>query len=133
MASPLTGRCLCGEVRYCAGPLLYPATLCHCASCRRASGAHALGWFTVRVADLAWTGTEPRRYASSPGVLRTFCGRCGGPLTYQSDKRPDEVDITIGTLDAPAGTAPADHIYMEDAVPWDRPADGLPQFMRTRA
>ena len=38
---PFAGGCLCGTVRYQAHSLLYPATLCHCTSCRRAAGAHA--------------------------------------------------------------------------------------------
>ena len=29
--------------------------------------------------------------------------------------------------------APADHIYMADAAAWDKPCDGLPQFLATRA
>lgn len=128
----LTGRCLCGAVRYVAGPLLYPATLCHCTSCRRASGAHALGWFTVRGEDLAFSGTTPREYHSSPGVRRTFCGRCGTPLTYARDQRPGEVDVTLGTLDDPDLVPPIDHIYMEDAAAWDRPGDGRPEHPKTR-
>jgi hypothetical protein len=128
----LTGRCLCGAIQYRCGPMLYPPTLCHCESCRRASGAHAVGWLTVKAADLVYTGARPREYASSPGVLRTFCGQCGTPLTYSSVGRPMEVDITISTLDQPSLAAPDSHIWMQDAVSWDVPADGLPCYSRTR-
>jgi len=126
----LTGGCFCGAVRYRAGALLYPPTLCHCESCRKAAGAHAVGWLTVHVATFAYTGAPPVDYASSPGVLRQFCGRCGTPLTYRRDTRPEEVDIGIATLDDPASVAPVDHIWMEDALPWDRPGDGLPVYPR---
>jgi hypothetical protein len=130
--TPLTGRCLCGAVRYRAGAPLYPPTLCHCESCRRAAGAHVVAWLTVRADSFAYTATAPLRYASSPGVLREFCGRCGTPLTYRAARRADEVDIGLATLDAAARFAPADHIWMEDALPWDRPGDGLPQYPRGR-
>jgi len=40
----LTGRCLCGAVRYECGAPISPAAFCHCESCRRASGAHAVAW-----------------------------------------------------------------------------------------
>ena len=131
-AGVLAGRCLCRAVRYRCGPLLYPPTLCHCESCRRAAGAHAVGWFTVRRSDLTWTGTAPREFESSPGVNRTFCGQCGTPLTYRSAKRPEEVDLTIGSLERPELAPPADHIWMDDAPSWDRPGDGLPQYAGAR-
>ena len=126
MPETLTGRCLCAAIRYQCGPLLYPATLCHCESCRRAAGAHAVGWLTVNAANLAYTAGAPREFESSPGVHRAFCGRCGTPLTYRNARRPDEVDVTIGSLDRPEQAAPTDHIWMRDAPSWDRPGDGLP-------
>jgi|HubBroStandDraft_4_1064222.scaffolds.fasta_scaffold2574008_2 hypothetical protein len=43
-----------------------------------------------------------------------------------------EVDITISTLDQPSLAAPDSHIWMQDAVSWDVPADGLPCYSRTR-
>ena len=132
MSEKLLGRCLCGAVRYECGPLLYPPTLCHCTSCRRASGAHALGWVTVRTRDLRMIAGSPAEFESSPGVQRTFCGRCGTPLGYQNAKRPGEVDLTIGSLEAPSRAAPVDHIWMVDSPSWDRPADGLPQYQESR-
>lgn len=128
----LTGRCLCGAVRYRAGAMLYPPTFCHCESCRRAAGAHLVAWLTVRVDTFEYTAAAPVGYPSSAGVRREFCGRCGTPLTYRSSQRAAEVDIGVATLDAPGAAVPADHIWMEDALPWDRPADGLPQHLRAR-
>ena len=128
----LTGGCLCGAVRYRAGALLYSPTYCHCESCRRASGAHAVAWLTVRLDTFAYTAEAPGAFRSSPGVRREFCKRCGTPLTYRSERRADEVDIGVATLDAPGTVAPADHIWMEDALPWDRPGDALPQHPRAR-
>ena len=132
MTDRYTGRCLCGSVRYECGPLLCPPTLCHCESCRRASGAHALGWITVASRDLAFTQGRPVEFQSSPGRLRGFCGACGSPLTYRNEARADEVDVTLGTLDAPERVQPNDHIWMEDAAAWDQPQDGLPCHARGR-
>ncbi|HEV2700351.1 MAG TPA: GFA family protein [Steroidobacteraceae bacterium] len=132
MTQILTGHCLCGAIRYRCGPLLYPPTLCHCESCRRACAAHAVGWLTVRNVDLAFTGATPREFASSPGVQRTFCGNCGTPLTYRNTQRPLEVDITVCSLEDPALAAPVDHIWMQDAPAWDSPADGLSRHLQGR-
>ena len=127
-----TGRCLCGAIRYRCGPLVSAPTVCHCESCRRACGAHAVGWLTVRPEQLSYLMGAPRELESSPGVRRAFCQQCGTPLTYRSARRPDEIDITIGSLDEPGLAAPADHIWMQDAPSWDRPGDGLPQHAARR-
>jgi len=131
-ARELTGRCLCGAVRYRCGARIWPPTLCHCESCRRAAGAHVVGWVTVHASSAAFTAGQPRSYASSPGVERTFCGNCGTPLSYRSEHRPGEIDFTIGSLDAPDAAVPVDHVWMADAPAWDRPSDGLPQHRRGR-
>jgi hypothetical protein len=123
-----TGRCFCRTIRYRCGPPIYAPTLCHCESCRRIAGAHALGWFTVRSGQLAYEAGAPHEFESSPGVWRAFCSHCGTPLTYRNAKRPGELDVTIGSLDAPGQVVPADHIWMQDAPDWDRPQDGLPQY-----
>jgi hypothetical protein len=128
----LTGRCLCGAVRYrCPAPIA-PATLCHCESCRRAAGAHVVAWLTVPLAALEYLAGEPLTYQSSAAVRRGFCGRCGTPLTYWTRSRSDEIDITIATLDAPDEVVPVDHVWMSDALAWDRPADGLPEHLHGR-
>ena len=128
----ISGRCLCGAVRYEAGLPLSAATYCHCESCRRAHGAPAVAWVNVASASLRYTTGEPVSYESSPNVRRSFCGRCGSPLTYWCDTRSAEIDIAVGTLDDPGALAPADHIWLEDAPGWDRPADGLPAYARSR-
>jgi hypothetical protein len=82
----------------------------------------------VRSAELRYAAAAPREFVSSPGVQRAFCDRCGTPLTYRNARRPGEIDVTICTLDHPEKAPRADHIWMQDAPSWDRPADGLPQY-----
>ena len=131
-AAPLTGRCFCGAVRYRCGAPLYPATLCHCESCRRIAGAHLVAWLTVSEPQFRFTAAAPLELISSSAVRRTFCGRCGTPLTYRHAGRAGEVDVTLATLDEASSAAPIDHVWMEDALAWDQPRDGLPQWPRTR-
>jgi hypothetical protein len=131
-ADPLEGGCLCGAVRYrCAVPARAGA-YCHCTSCRRAAGAHAVAWFTVPASSLVFTRGQPQIHRSSAPVQRGFCARCGTQLTYGNERWPGEVDVTIGSLDDPSRVAPAAHIWMEDAASWDRPSDGLPCHVRSR-
>ncbi len=126
----LAGGCLCGAVRYEAAAAPFHETLCHCADCRRAVGASPVAWFTVPAASLRWVAGAPSAYASSPGVLRRFCGTCGTSLTFEAV--PGEVDVTGCSLDDPDVAAPRDHTWTASRVAWDMVCDGLPAFPRTR-
>jgi hypothetical protein len=132
MSTVLKGHCLCGAVTYeCGAPVKTPS-LCHCESCRRASGAHVVAWATVPRDSLRIITGSVRSCASSPPVTRQFCEQCGAQLTYSNRNWPDTIDVTIATLDQPNAIKPTEHIWMEDALSWDRPHDGLKQYPRDR-
>ena len=129
----LTGGCLCGAVRYQSSAReLYPPTLCHCRSCQRAAGAHAVAWLTLPADSLRYLAARPSHVESSPGVRREFCGRCGSPLTYRNAQRPGEIDLTLCTLDDANAVAPLDHIWTEDAVHWEPGLAAARRWRRTR-
>jgi hypothetical protein len=131
-ADELTGGCLCGAVRYRTALPKSPPTLCHCVSCRRAAGAHVLGLYTVDRGQVLFTQGRPLDYRSSAKVRRGFCARCGTALSYWHADWPADLSVTIASLDHPELAAPADHTWMADALAWDRPADGLPQYRTDR-
>jgi len=39
-------------------------------------------------------------------------------LTYEHDKRPDEIDITTGSLDHSEDFPPTKDVYPEERLPW---------------
>src|ERR671911_234631 len=95
----IEGSCLCGAVRYrIAGPVS-PAVHCHCTMCRRASGAPLVTWVVANQGDFRVTKGEPAVYRSSEHGERAFCRGCGAQLTFRTSRRPDDVDITVGSLD----------------------------------
>src|SRR5205809_4493030 len=102
----ITGGCYCGEVRFSASPGVRVRTNCHFGNCRRAAGAQAVAWITVKRSDFQFVKGRPRRYQTETGAWRTFCDQCGTSLTYEHDKRPDEIDITTGSLDHPEDLPP---------------------------
>ena len=131
-AEVLRGGCLCRAVRYeCTHPVSSVA-LCHCESCRRASGAHVIAWLTVRSAAFRFTHGAPRELVSSPPVRRTFCANCGSPLTYQHRDSPESIDVTVATLDDPNAVVPEFHVWMEDALAWEDRCDTLPRYRTSR-
>ncbi|AKJ31803.1 GFA family protein [Caldimonas brevitalea] len=111
------GGCLCGAVRYRIEGEPLTSGLCHCASCRRASGAPAVAWLTVHRDRFDWLTGAPFSYRSSPGVLRTFCGQCGTPLTYRRAGE-ETLDVTTATLDAPQDYPPREDTWPEERLPW---------------
>jgi hypothetical protein len=88
-------------------------------------GAHIVGWCTVTAASFRFESRGAlREYASSPKVTRTFCGRCGTSLTWSHADHTGLIDVTLASLDDAATLVPTDHIWMQDALPWDKPAPG---------
>lgn len=127
------GGCLCGAVRYrVRGEALWIA-YCHCKSCQRASGSVVLPYAGFAQENFEIVQGEPVRFNSSPGVTRSFCARCGSPLTYEGERYPGETHITLGCLDGPSAFAPTAHVWTEDRIAWLAFADGLPHYERASA
>lgn len=119
MANPIDGGCLCGAVRYRATGEPQARSLCHCRSCRKASGAPTVAWVVLRTRDFSFTRGQPVAFESSPGIERTFCGQCGTPLTYQRRNGSSTIDVTTATLDAPDDYAPTKEIWIEHKIAWE--------------
>jgi hypothetical protein len=123
------GGCLCGAVRYRISGEPSSSVICHCASCRRASGAPTVAWLTLNRTLFEIVAGKPAVYHSSPGVVRQFCGVCGSALTYENIKYPLSIDVTTGTLDEPAAFPPTAEVWLENRLHW-QPTDGtLAQFV----
>ena len=130
-ANIIHGGCLCGAVRYAAAGEPFNVTHCHCADCRRSSGAAFVTWASFRRADFRFTQGEPRVLLWAER-LRSFCAACGTPLTFMIAPGAAEVDVTVCTFDQPAAIVPADHTWVEDRLPWILLADQLACFERKR-
>jgi len=128
----LRGGCLCGALRYEIDVPLGPIVLCHCGSCRRASGSAFAANASLRADGFRWlAGREALvEHESSPGKTRAFCRACGSPLYSAHVSRPGELRVRLGTLDAGAdpGAGPAAHIWVGEKAPWHEIHDDLPRF-----
>ncbi len=126
-----SARCLCGAIRLAALGTPIWAGHCHCQSCRRNTGA-AMATFVGWAEDaFRYTSGEPAQFSSSPGVTRSFCGTCGTPLTYQSDRFPGEVHVYISVFDHPDSFRPQFHVFVAEAISWLHVEDDLPRYRAT--
>ncbi|HEY0767436.1 MAG TPA: GFA family protein [Steroidobacteraceae bacterium] len=122
------GGCLCGSVRYQVSGIVTNLCFCHCASCRRATGAPMVPWGTLARENFRLSRGKLAEYRSSPAVTRGFCAACGTSLTYRNDARVAEIDVTLATLDDPTLLTPQMHVWVGDKLPWVSISDGRPQF-----
>jgi hypothetical protein len=125
-ARELSGKCLCGKVRYVAPDEFVYAAICHCSNCRRATGS--------AFKPFAGIEHEKLRIASGHGDIMKFggerahdvhCKHCGSLLYSVVGAF---VHVTMGTLvDAPS-IRPAAHIFVGSKAPWYTIHDDLPQY-----
>jgi hypothetical protein len=125
------GGCLCGAVRYRAQGAPLARTLCHCASCRRTAGAPTVAWTIFPADGFAFVAGKPKSFRSSPHIERSFCGDCGTPLLYRSDRRPDVVDVPTATLDEADLFPPEREIWTGEKLVWEVVNDSIPQYPRS--
>ena len=129
--NPVEGGCLCGAIRYRSELAPIASVLCHCSSCRRASGAPSLAWLILPAEGFSFTQGEPKTFRSSPHVARGFCDRCGTSILYRSDNRPEVMDVPTATADHPERFPPQREIWLGEKVPWEMVNPELPQFPRS--
>jgi hypothetical protein len=131
MDHPIEGGCLCGAIRYRATAMPIARSLCHCRTCQRASAAPSVAWVVFNARDFAFTNGQPALFHSSPNVARTFCGRCGTPLSYQRTDETDTIDITTVSLEDPDAFAPTKEIWLEHKRAWETLSEATRHYPRS--
>jgi hypothetical protein len=138
----LTGRCLCGAIRYSMmGPPEF-VMQCYCRDCQKATGTgHTtiVGLYDHNLKIQGDPATFTVRGESGGRVTRHFCRICGGRLYTSGDLPGPMRMIQAGSLDDPNWVTPTAAVYVKDAICWDRidshvkrfdklyPLDRLPQ------
>ena len=126
----LSGRCMCGDVRFEVHGKPGPVAYCHCRTCRRANGTAFAANAPVRSRYLKWiSGREGiREYESSPGKFRAFCSRCGSPIYSRRVDDPETFRIRLGMVDGDPGRRAFAHFWVSEKAPWFEIGDELPQY-----
>ena len=117
----VTGQCLCGAVQF---EMEYPAFWAwhdHSRASRLAHGAvYATYVGTWRKRFRITTGERDisRFKEDDTGAVRSFCRRCGTPLSYESTRSRHMINIPRALFQSRTGRQPIYHIAIEDMQDW---------------
>jgi hypothetical protein len=120
------GGCLCGAVRYRIRSI-FDVVYCHCAMCRRRSGAPVYLSIVVPKDAFELVKGAPASFSSSDIGASHFCSTCGTPLYFVETQGP-YVSVSHGSLDEPERVQPKAHQWRGSALSWFHIADELPSF-----
>lgn len=119
----ITGGCLCASVRIVATGSPYRVGVCHCLDCRKHHGAlfHASAVFPQDAVKIEGeTGSYAGRY---------FCKQCGSSIFSRTT---DEVEVNLGTLDAPDQLKPTYELWTIRRESWLPPFPAMNRYDRDR-
>ena len=120
---PLTGGCLCGDVRIRAEGQPRRVGICHCLDCRKHHGAlfYAAAIFPEQAVTIEG---ETRGYNG-----RHFCPRCGSSVFARA---AEEIEVHLGSLDAPDRLMPSYENWASRRESWLPPFPSMTIHERDR-
>jgi len=129
----VTGRCLCGQVKYKIANAPAATGVCHCKNCQRQAGSAFSTLGVVPKAEFEFTEGSPKLFedsdtASGNTVQRYFCGNCGAPIYSAIDAQPDNLFLKTGTMDDTSGFTPQFHAWCDTKQGWVGLEEGVPQL-----
>lgn len=114
-------RCACGDV---VMEIAVPAQWAwhdHSAATRRAHGAAYatyVGTWRSRFRFLRGEDAVTRYVDAESGHTRSFCARCGTPVTYERASAPNNVNIPRALFTSGTGREPRYHIAIDQLQEW---------------
>ncbi len=120
---PITGRCLCGAVRYRADAAPVAQAVCHCTDCQRQTGNPFSVIVGVPRAALEVEGDTLASFTTTGedhggDTERHFCSACGSPVFSIAAVAPQLAFIKAGSLDDASWLEPAIEVWTRSAQPW---------------
>jgi hypothetical protein len=132
----LTGRCLCGGVRFELTEPPREAGYCHCTRCQRRTGTAASINAGVDGGSLRILAGEHLvscwRHPDG-GFEKCFCSDCGAHLFSRDPDDHHRMAVRLAAFDADPGVRPSYRQFVAYAAAWEPiPDDGLQRFPESR-
>jgi hypothetical protein len=133
--SPITGRCLCGNVTFTSEGDAVVQAACHCTDCQRQTGNPFSVIVGVPREGFSATGDTLSSYSTvgedhGGATERNFCSACGSPLFSVAAVMPEMIFIKAGTLDDASWVQPSIEAWTSSAQPWATHFEGAAQLER---
>lgn len=125
-----TGGCRCGAIRFEAAAEPEHISYCHCADCRRATGAPVSAFVGFPAGAVSLLGDAPTTFENGT-VTRIFCGVCGSPIAYVDSRIGETSYFMLGAMDTPQNYKPTLHAYVSQQLPFLHMPDGLPRHVNS--
>lgn len=125
----ITGGCLCGAVRYTVDAEPIATRTCWCRDCQKfgAGNATVNVIFPSKAVHIEGALQDYVSVADSGNRMhRSFCPKCGTPVTTGSEARPHLIGLRAGTLDDPESARPNLTIWTKSAPSWAVIDPGIP-------
>ena len=119
MEKKLTGRCLCGGVRFTANGKPISTVNCHCEDCRQATGAVFGTVLYFHQDNIRIYGSlKDHTHISDRGttVQKQFCGTCGSTVFTCPASWPNLIGIRAGCITQPAAIKPERNVFMNSRI-----------------
>ena len=122
MSDPLTGGCLCGEIRYVVDWSVKRLAACYCNDCQRMTSAG--GSVNARVPASAFRLTKgqtrvfTKKADSGNALHRHFCGNCGSWIYNPMGDDPEHLVLKAGTFDRHEGMRIELNLWASSRQPW---------------
>ncbi|MBI1404551.1 MAG: GFA family protein [Caulobacter sp.] len=135
------GGCVCGAVRFEIDVPAVWAWHDHGLASRRAQGcayATYVGTWKRRFRWLEGEAALTRYEDAEAGTTRSFCRRCGTPVTYEKARSPRFINIPRALFETRTGREPRYHMNLTERADWTYwgeplgPLKGYPGVMRER-
>ncbi|MEH6635419.1 MAG: GFA family protein [Halioglobus sp.] len=120
------GHCLCGQLRFATVGQPGWVSYCHCSSCRRHTASPISCFVNFKIEQVSFSGARTL-YESSEGVTRSHCSVCGTPISYETMRRANEIDLYLNAFDDPQCFQPQGHAFFAEHIPWFDTRDDLPR------
>ena len=122
MSEPLTGGCLCGEIRYSVDWAVERLAACYCKDCQRMTSAAGSVNALVPASAFRLTKGQTKvftKQADSGNALhRHFCGNCGSWIYNPMGGDPEHLILKAGTFDRHEGMKIELNLWARSRAPW---------------
>jgi len=126
----LRGSCACGSIVYEVQGKLTDCCFCHCEICQKLTGSAAGAYGSASRSQFVWIKGDQllSTYKPTADSRRHFCSSCGSFLLTEHTIEPDNVFISLGSLDKATELKLEYHQFTKSKAKWNIRDNNLPEF-----